>query len=417
VALAAGTAIAERFLADQDFVGSYRAGHIAAPDRLWTERLLGVSLEALYYGHRLTGDVNYLHATVELVATAYRHVTGDAAVLAAINPGATTFPPQNCFIHTAEQAAEGDAGEPWCSGWMPELIIDPLLAYQDQTGDVRVDEIFVRLTRFLRDVGSAYFESDYGNADDTFLSPAAPSAPPDAEDQRVLVPLYGAALDQTGRRHNAGEYDDFQHCLDATALTAAGVRALTRTGGYDQNPIGPFSSEGESFLALHQEFAFCAAWTLADQHRPHRDPATWSAEELADGLEDPATFIDENNIANISHNVSPARKISWWFNTALEQFALLQEAGVAIPELHPGVIQPEDVEPSPSSFWASGGTVVHRMQLQQTRLAQHFRSRTEQAPGVTPPSRYRYPFPPTYPATAGRELTRWTSGPRTSKTI
>ncbi len=129
-----------------------------------------------------------------------------------------------------------------------------------------------------------------------------------------------------------------------TALTAAGHRALKRTGGYDQNPIGPFASEGAALLALHEEFAFCAAWTFADQTRPHRDPATWTgpdaAEELAEGLADPAAFIEENNIGNISHNVSPQRKIGWWFNAALQQFALLEEAGIAVPELHPGLIQP-----------------------------------------------------------------------------
>ena len=345
VALEAGTAIAELFLGDDLFVAPYREGHIAAPDRLWTERLLAVSLEALYYGHRLTGDVEYLEATEELVATAHRHVTGDEAALAEINPGATAFPPQDCFVHTAEQAAEGDADEPWCSGWMPVLLVDPLLAYQDQTGDARVDEVFVRLTRYLRDVGTAYFTNSADNEDDTFLRPSVPSAPPDAEDQRLLVPLYGAGLDADGRRRQNGEFDDFQHCLDGTALTAAGLRALRRTGGYDRNPIGPFATEGESFVALHEELAFCAAWTFANDTRPHRDPATWTgpdaAAELANGLADPAAFIADNNIGNVSHQVGPARKISWWFNESLEQFALLREAGVAILELHAGVIQPD----------------------------------------------------------------------------
>lgn len=340
-ARAAGDAIAARFLADQDFVGPYRAGHIG---NFWTERLLAVSLEALHYGHRLTGHAAYLAAARELVATAHRHITGDATVLGRLNPDGGGFPPQNCFIHNASQAGEGDADQPWCSGWMPALLVDPLLAYQAQTGDDRVEEILVRLTRYLRDVGSAYFTNTDTNADDTFLHPAVPSAAPDDEDQRLLVPLYGAGLGANGRRVNAGEFDDYEHCLDATAITAAGLRALKRQGSYDRHPIAPFASEGASFLALHQEFAFCAAWTFANDTRPHRDPATWTgpdaAAELATGLANPAKFIADSNIGNISHNVSPSRKISWWFNEALEQFALLRDARVAIPILHAGTIQP-----------------------------------------------------------------------------
>jgi hypothetical protein len=228
---------------------------------------------------------------------------------------------------------------------MPALLVDPLLAYQAQTGDARVDEIFVRLTRYLRDIGTAYFDNNRTNLDDTFLHPATPSRSPDDEDQRLLVPLYGAGLGADGVRRNFGEFDDYEHCLDATAITAAGLRALKRQGGYDRHPIGPFASEGASFLALHQEFAFCAEWTFATDSRPHRNPATWAGPaaeaELATGLSNPAKFIADNNIGNISHNVSPSRKISWWFNAALEQFALLREARIAIPVLHAGTIQPD----------------------------------------------------------------------------
>jgi hypothetical protein len=45
VALAAGTAIADLWLNDATFVVPYAAGHIRAKDKLWTERLLGTSLE------------------------------------------------------------------------------------------------------------------------------------------------------------------------------------------------------------------------------------------------------------------------------------------------------------------------------------------------------------------------------------
>jgi hypothetical protein len=149
-ALAAGTAIAGMWRADTLFVGPYRMGHLRGPDKLWTERLLGTSLEGLYYGHRLTGDATYLAAFKEMLDTAYRHITGDAAALAIINPGVGPFPPQSCFIHSALQHSEGSATDPWCSIWMSELTIDSLLQYQAQTGDVRVDEIFVRLVRSPR---------------------------------------------------------------------------------------------------------------------------------------------------------------------------------------------------------------------------------------------------------------------------
>jgi hypothetical protein len=338
-ALAAGEAIAELWLNDQYTITPYRAGHLRGSDKLWTERQLGTGLEGLYYGHLLTGEPTYLRATEELVTTAYRHITGDAAALAGINPGPTPFPPQNCFIHNAEQAAEGDIDEPFCSGWMPILLIDGLLAYQDQTGDPRVDEIFIRLTRFLRDTGSAYFQGDVLN--DTFLNPSVAYDPSsDLAERRILVPLYGAGIDGTGKRRSFGDYDDPQHCPDATALTAVGLRALHRTGTYNQRPIGPFASEGESFLALHHELAFCAYVMFLDQVRSARDPASVPSDYLIAGLSDPATFIADNEIGYPSHNISPQRKLSWWFNSALAQYSLLREVGISVPELRPGMIQP-----------------------------------------------------------------------------
>jgi hypothetical protein len=349
-ARAAAIAIASRFASDEEFAGPYRAGRLPAPDALWTERLLAVSIENLYFGHLLAGDPGYLMAVEELVATAHRHITGDDDDLATLNPGVTQFPPQNCLVHSAEQAAEGDADDPWCSGWMPAMLVGPMLAYQDQTGDERVDEIFIRLTRYLRDIGTAYFTNTDDNAGDTFLDPAVPSPEPGTEDPRLLVPLYGAGLDADGQRVENGEFDDFQHCFDASAISAAGIRALVRSGGFDANPIGPFASEGESLLALHHELLACAAWTFDDQSRPHRDPATWDASALADGLGDPATFVTENKIGYVSHNVAPSRKISWWFNAGLEQFGLLAEAGIPIPTIVAGTIQPAiaDSEAFPS---------------------------------------------------------------------
>jgi hypothetical protein len=222
---------------------------------------------------------------------------------------------------------------------MPILMLDALLAYQEQTADPRVDEIFIRLTRFLRDTGSAYFQGDVLN--DDFLHPSVAYDPrQDLADRRILVPLYGAGIDQNGRRQTFGEYDDTQHCLDATTLTAVGLRALRRTGTYDQNPIGPFASEGASFLALHHELAFCASVTFLNETRAGRDPAAPTPEELANGLGNPAAYIDENEIGFPRHNTAPQRKLSWWFNASLGQFGLLRDAGITVPELRPGAVQP-----------------------------------------------------------------------------
>jgi hypothetical protein len=337
-ALAAGTAMANMWLNDTLFVGPYRAGHLRGIDKLWTERLLGTSLEGLYYGHRLTGDASFLQAFKEEFDTAYRHITGDAATLAAINPGVGPFPPQSCFIHSALQHGEGGADQPWCSTWMSELLIDPLLQYQGQTGDNRVDEVFVRLVRYLRDTGSQYMRGDVEN--DSFLAPKSCYDPSFGVDTRRLVPLYGSGIDVAGNRVNKGEYDDFQHCTDATALTAAGIRALVRQGKFASTPVGPFASEGDSFLALHHEFAACARQTFESDSRPRRDPGVWSSTDLAGGAADPAGFIARNLIGYPRYPSSPQRMLSWWFNTSMLQFGLLADAGMKVTALQPGRVQP-----------------------------------------------------------------------------
>jgi len=337
-AMAAGEAIAWLWQNDEDFAVPYRQGHVRGPDKLWTERLLGTSMEGAYFGFLLTDRTEYLRSFRALLDTAYRHITGDAATLAAINPDTPAFLPQNCFVHTAEQHSEGDADEPWCSGWMSELLLPTLLAYQAQTDDPRVDEIFIRLTRFLRDVGSAYLTGDL--LDDTFMRPSVRYDAADGESARTLVPLYGAGIDTDGKRQNYGEYDDFQHCPDATALVAAGLRGLRRTHTFDAYPVGPFASEGESFVALEEELAACAQAVLTDQRRPHRNPATWTADDLAEGLSDPAAFIADNKIGFSSSSNAPERRLSWWFNAGLLDFALLKDAGVRLDALHPGWVQP-----------------------------------------------------------------------------
>jgi hypothetical protein len=336
-AFAAAKAMADMWLTEPTFVVPYRQGRLRGVDKIWTERLLGTSLEGLIYGHRLTGDPKYLTAVKEIVATAHKHITGDAATLASLNPG-VAFPPQNCFIHSALQHTEGESTQPWCSSWMSELVVDSLLRYQRQTNDEKVDEIFIRLVRFLRDTGSQYKR---GNPeDDYFMKPKSCFDASAGIGARRLVPIYGTGLTANGTRANYGEWDDDEHCADATALTAAGLRALKRRKAFDANPVGPFASEGQSFVQLHHEFAFCAKLNFENWSRTKRDPANWTSKELAAGAADPAGFISRNKIGFPSHGTSPQRKLSWWFNMSLLQYALLAEAGIEFPQLKPGAIQP-----------------------------------------------------------------------------
>jgi hypothetical protein len=336
-ARAAVVAIADMWLMDATFVTPYRTGKLRGVDKLWTERLLATSLEGLLYGYRTTGATKYLIAVEEMIDTAHLHISGNAAQLAAINPG-VTFPPQNCFIHSALQQAEGVATNPWCSPWMSELVVESLLHYQTLTNDPRVDDIFIRLGRFLRDVGTAYFTNDVQN--DTFMKPAVCDVPTAGTSRRRLVPLYGAALNNSGVRVSTRDYTDFEHCADATALSAAALRSLKRTGQYNLRPIGPFANEGASFLQLHHELLSCAQRTFTEQTRTRRNPSAWTSKELAAGASNPASFILQNKVGFPMHMMQPSRKLSWWFNTSVLQLKMLQEAGITIGTLAPGKIQP-----------------------------------------------------------------------------
>ncbi|MCC6996839.1 MAG: hypothetical protein IT370_19665 [Deltaproteobacteria bacterium] len=337
-ALAAGTAIANLWLNDATFAVPYAQGRLRGIDRLWTERLLGTAFEGLYYGHRLTGETRYLTAFQAMLTTAHTHITTtDQAALMTMTGNA--FPPQNCFIHNAAQHAEGDTTEPWCSGWMSELTLDALLAYQAQTDDPRVDEIFIRLARFLRDVGSSYFTSDI--LPDSFLAPSACYRASDGDNARRLVPLYGAGLAVGGARMTYGDYSDYEHCTDATALTAAALRGLRRQGKFDAGPaIGPFATEGASLLALHHELSACAQRTFAEWTRLKRAPSSWTSAELAAGAANPAAFITANKIGWPVRPSTPQRKLSWWFNMSMLDFALLDEAAADVTSLNPGRVQP-----------------------------------------------------------------------------
>lgn len=332
-------AMAEMWLAEPYFVAPYRAGKLRGLDKLWTERLLGTSLEALLYGYRMKGEVKYLTAFSEMMNTAYRHITGDQATLDTLNPGAG-FPPQNCFIHTAAQHGEGDIVDPWCSSWMSELALDALLQWHALSSDARVPVIIARLGRFLRDTGATYFRGNPLN--DSFLQPSICEVPTD-DNKRWLQPLYGVGLDQNGARSLSGEYDDFEHCTDATALAAAARWALQKGAAQNTAPA-PFVDEPQSFHAMHDEFLACADGTFKDEHRHRRNPAEWTSAELAAGASDPAAFIAAQKIGFPQYQISPFRKIGWWFNMSALQFALISDAGLAVASITVGWVQPSNCQ-------------------------------------------------------------------------
>ena len=336
-ALEAGRAIAEMWEKDTLFVAPYRAGSVRGADKLWTERLLAASIEGGVYGFMLTGESRFLASARALVKTAVRHATTrDAAELAAISK--TSFPPQGCFVHSALQHGEGNADVPWCSSWMSELLLDPLLRYEAVTGEHDVDAVFVSLARSMRDAGTTYFK---GNPiGDSFLAPKdGRSGAASDDDARILVPLYGYGVDR-GRRITSGEWSDFEHCPDATAVTALALRTLRRIGHYLDRPtpassslavdLSSFASDGASISALHDELVFCARESLRRAARPGRDPRTASQSVLAAALAAgdaaaQAKALDAQKIGWPAYGVSPGRKLSWWFNTAISELAWLSE--------------------------------------------------------------------------------------------
>lgn len=338
-------AIAAGWLNDTSFVVPYRQGHTRGPTHMWTERNLGKSMEALYYGFATTADPRYFRALSDLVATAHEHITGDATVLATLNPG-VPFPPQGCWIHSAQQADEGAPDEPWCSGWMIALTVDPLLRYGALTGDTRVDEIFLQLARSLRDHGTSWVGLPQCGGEvlgGSFLQPPVCYEEVDGVASRRLIPSYGYGVDAHGTLQNYGLEDDVQHCIDATAVTAAGLRSLQRSGAFNLHPIGPFPDEGASLTQLHHELAACAELEFQLQTRPNRAPEAWTSDELRDALAAAGTAeaaILDNKIGFPQHNLSPSRRLSWWFNPSLLQFDLLRDAGVQVQALQPGVIRP-----------------------------------------------------------------------------
>jgi hypothetical protein len=341
-AVTAARAIADMWLDEKLFAAPYRKGSVRGGDKQWTERLLAVSFEAMIYGYLFFGDTRYLAAFGELFETAYKHIsTKNQAELDAITK--VHFPPQDCFVHSGEQHGDADGKTPWCSGWMSELVVDPLLRFQELTGDARVDDIFVRLTRSMRDNGTNYF---HGNPlKDNFLKPSQCWVPNAGDQERILIPLYGFGVRADGKRDTSGEWSDFEHCADVTALVAVGIRGLKRLGKYDAPGVAPFKTEGESFVALHNEFSECAALTFTGNVRPGRDPRHVRPAELAEGFSggDPKAqgeWLEKAHIGYPVHSVSPMRKLSWWFNASMLQYRLLDETGLTFPAPHAGFVQP-----------------------------------------------------------------------------
>jgi hypothetical protein len=122
-------------------------------------------------------------------------------------------------------------------------------------------------------------------------------------------------------------------------VTAAALRALRRSGGWDRPAPAPFASEGASILALHHELAYCAFNAFRYYVRERRDPRTWSSTELAEGYGRPG-WVEDKKIGWPSFDVSPMRKYGWWFNGSLETWAILRDAGLDFTSLRPGAVQP-----------------------------------------------------------------------------
>jgi len=366
-ALEALKAIGDLWAGDLYFSKPYQTGKIRGRDKLWTERLLGTALEGCFYGFAATGEPRYLDAFEKLLVTAYRHITTqDQAELDAIMQpwvevladGTSVvhrFPPQNAFVHNAGQASEGSMRDPWCSGWMIELLLDPLLAYQAQTNDPRVDEILVRLGRFLRDTGTCYL--DRGVKDDSFLAPSTvydPALP--ASLRRKVIPMYGSGRRMDGTRWNNAEYSDYEHVPDTTALTAAAWRGLARQGSVG-GPIGPFATEQACADALHQEYSASAVQSLVVRdawiyHDPRQPSGTFHtsnriAASVTGGPETYAAYIAKYGVGYPRWAISPQRKLSWWFNSSILQFGLLKDAGLAVPSAGAGFVQPGEQPPPP----------------------------------------------------------------------
>lgn len=365
VALTAIIRTADMWASERTFVKPYQAtgppyqpGHIRSSESLWTERLLAASIEGLVYGYLATGAPTYKSGAQRLFETAYVHITTpDASTLDAVTrTAAYPVPPQGCFIHSAYQQAEGMLQDPWCSMWMSELLIDSFLRYQEITGDVnRVDTIFIRLGRYLRDVGSMYYFGWFnGKYIDwipgaSFLDPKGVCYDPNLPHDRIrrLVAPYGSGTDYQGVRHTFPEWDDWNHSPDSSAIMAVAIRSLIRQGGWNTPWVhGPFRTEGEAFTVIFHEFMYGTITLTFDQfYRTHRIPSDWTSAQLSAGYfggdhGQQTTFIDSNKIGYQAYATDPQRKLSWWFNTSMLNFSVLEQTGLDLSMIRAGFVQP-----------------------------------------------------------------------------
>jgi hypothetical protein len=156
----------------------------------------------------------------------------------------------------------------------------------------------------------------------------------------MLVPFYGVGIGADGVRYPWSEYEDYEHCADASALSAAGIRALHRQGLMNGPGVGPFATEGDSFLAVHQELLMCAKKTFVNLKRARRAPSFWTSADLAEGASDPASFIRQQKIGYPVYHMTPQRKFSWWFNMSVLQLGMLSDTNVNLEKLSWGFIEP-----------------------------------------------------------------------------
>jgi hypothetical protein len=186
--------------------------------RQWTERLLAHALESLVW---LSLDRRCRACLArDLFEAAWRTSRHPTPRVKAITGHA--FAPQPCFVHASGQHEGWPPGEPFCSPWMSSLLVDPLLRYQAITGDSRVDEVFLRLGRYLRDTATTYF---HGNPlGDTFFTPRRCYNKPRRDNRcERLSPPAGRPGRLTGAVTSAATGTTSDHCADVTALSAAAL--------------------------------------------------------------------------------------------------------------------------------------------------------------------------------------------------
>ena len=121
------------------FMVPYREKQAGASGKLWTERLLGTGLEGLVYGFLLTGEAESPGRSQTIIlrdrlpphhhdrpGRARRHHQEPL-------PAAELLRPQRGAANSSKARTRG------APGWMVDLMINPLLRYQELTGDAQVN--------------------------------------------------------------------------------------------------------------------------------------------------------------------------------------------------------------------------------------------------------------------------------------